>query len=156
MMNTIVNTVSIYSYHVILETIFFYFLKIYLFLTEGWLLYRILLFSVKHQHESAIGVHRSSSSWNSLSSPSPSHLSKLFELPDTYNKSLLAIYFAHDNVSFCVTLYIHLTLSSPLPMSISLFFIIHQYHHSRFHIYVCQYMIFIFLFLTYFILNNMV
>ena len=27
------------------------------FLTEGWLLYRILLFSAKLQHESAIGIH---------------------------------------------------------------------------------------------------
>ena len=155
-MNTIVNTVSVYSYHVVLETILFYFFKIYLFLTEGWLIYSILLLSVKHQHESAIGAHRPSSSCNSLSSPSPLHLSKLFELPDTYSKFLLAIYFAHDNVSFCVSLYIHLTLSSPPPMSLNLCSLIHQYHRSRFHIYMCQYMIFIFLFLTYFILYNMV
>ena len=35
--------------------IFLNFLKNY-FLIEGWLLYGILLFSVKYQHESAIGV----------------------------------------------------------------------------------------------------
>jgi len=34
---------------------------------------------------------------------------------------LVAIYFTHGNVSFRVTLSVHLTLSSPLPMSISLF-----------------------------------
>ena len=32
------------------------------FLIERYLLYRILLFSVKYQHESAIGVHMSSPS----------------------------------------------------------------------------------------------
>ena len=37
------------------------------------MLYRILLFSVKPQHESAIGIHMSPPFWNSLSSPSPSH-----------------------------------------------------------------------------------
>ena len=38
------------------RTLFF---LINLFLTEGQLLYRILLFSVKRQHESAIGIHMS-------------------------------------------------------------------------------------------------
>ena len=45
----------------------------------------------------------------------------LFEFPETYNKFPLAIYFTYGNVSFHVTLSIHLTLSSPLPMSISVF-----------------------------------
>ena len=45
----------------------------------------------------------------------------LFEFPESYSKVLLAIYFTYDNVSFHVTLSIPLTLSSPLPMSISLF-----------------------------------
>ena len=45
----------------------------------------------------------------------------LFEFPDTYSKFPLTIYFTYGNVSFHVTLSIHLTLSSPLPMSISLF-----------------------------------
>ena len=38
----------------------------------------------------------------------------------SYSKFLLAIYFTYGNVSFHVILSIHLTLSSPLPMSISL------------------------------------
>ena len=45
----------------------------------------------------------------------------LLEFPEPYSKFLLAIYFTDGNVSFHVTLSIHLTLSSPLPMSISLF-----------------------------------
>ena len=51
------------------------------FLIEGWLLYRILLFSVKPQHESAIGIHVSPPSWTSLPSPSPSHPSRLMQSP---------------------------------------------------------------------------
>ena len=45
----------------------------------------------------------------------------LFEFPEPYSKFLLAIHLTYSNVSFHVTLSIHLTLSSPLPMSISLF-----------------------------------
>ena len=45
----------------------------------------------------------------------------LFEFPEPYSKFPLAIYFTYDNISFHVTLSIHLTLSSPLPMSINLF-----------------------------------
>ena len=41
---------------------------------------------------------------------------------EPYSKFLLTIYFTHGYVSFHVTLSIHLSLSSPLPMSISLFF----------------------------------
>ena len=41
------------------------------------MLYRILLFSIKFQHESAIGIHMSPPSWASLPSPSPFHPSKL-------------------------------------------------------------------------------
>jgi len=64
--------------------------------------------------------------WISLSSPSPSHRSNidtelLFEFPERYNNFPSAIYFTYGDVSFHVTLYIHFTLSSPLPMSINLF-----------------------------------
>ena len=40
----------------------------------------------------------------------------LFEFPQSYSKFPLAIYFAYGNVSFHVTLSIHFTLSSPLPI----------------------------------------
>ena len=36
---------------------FFYLISNLFLLIEGWLLYRIVLVSVKHQHESAIGIH---------------------------------------------------------------------------------------------------
>ena len=45
----------------------------------------------------------------------------LFEFPETHSKLPLAIYFTYGNVSFHITLSIHLTLSSLLPMSMSLF-----------------------------------
>ena len=45
----------------------------------------------------------------------------LFEFPEPYSKFLLALCFTYGNVSFHVTLSIHLTLFSPLPMSICLF-----------------------------------
>ena len=45
----------------------------------------------------------------------------LFEFPEPYSNFPLAIYFTYGNVSFHVSLSIHLTLSSPLPMSVSLF-----------------------------------
>ena len=61
------------------ERINFFFLN--LFFIEGWLLYRILLFSVKPQHESAIGIHISPPFWTSLPSPSPSHPSRLIQSP---------------------------------------------------------------------------
>ena len=64
-------------YHVLFFFIIFY---IYFFI-EGWLLYRILLLSVKPQHESAIGLHVSTPFWTSLLSPTPSHPSRLIQKP---------------------------------------------------------------------------
>ena len=84
------------------------------------------MFSVKLQHESAIGIHISPPFGTSLPPPSPSHPSRLIQssclsfLSHTAN-SWLVIYFTYGNVSFHVTLSIQLTLSSPLPMSVSLF-----------------------------------
>ena len=84
-----------------------------------------MLFSVKPQHESAIHMHTFPPFWTSLSSPSPSHPSRLvqspFEFPEPYSKFPLAIYFTYGNISFHVTPSIHLTLSCPLPLSISRF-----------------------------------
>ena len=87
------------------------------------MLYRIFLFSVKSQHESAIGIHISPPFWTSLPSPSwPLYVATepLSEFPEPYIKFPLAIYFTYGNVSFHVTPSIHLTLSSPFPTSISL------------------------------------
>ena len=86
----------------------------------------------------------------------------LFEFLESYSKFPLAIYFIYGNVSFHVTLSIHLTLLSPLLMSISLFSVsispllpckqILQYHFSRLCIYELENSIY--LFLTHFTLYN--
>ena len=57
-------------------------------------------------------------SWTSLSSPTPSHPSRLshntrFELPASYSKFPLAIYFTYDNIYVCMLHSICLTLSFP-------------------------------------------
>ena len=75
---------------------------------------------------------------------------------------LLAIYFTYGNASFLVTLPIHLILSSPLPMSISLLsMFLHCCPGNKFFstifldsVYMHYSTILIFLFLTYFILYN--
>ena len=80
--------------------------KLYLFISiEGQLLHRILQASVKPQHESAIGIHISPPSWNSLPPPFPSHSSRLTQspfsqFPEPYSKFLMAIHFTHSSVSF--------------------------------------------------------
>ena len=58
-----------------------FFKKFVYFLIEGQLLYRSLLFSVKPEHESAIGIHISPPSWTSLPSPSLSYPSRLIQSP---------------------------------------------------------------------------
>ena len=57
------------------------FFKIYLFFNWRIIAYRILLFSFKPQHESAIGIHKSPPSWTFLQSPFPSHPSTLIQSP---------------------------------------------------------------------------
>ena len=61
------------------------------FLIAGSLLCRIWLFTVKSQHESAIGIHISPPSWTSLPPPSPSCPSRLIQSPclsflETYSR----------------------------------------------------------------------
>ena len=90
------------------------------------MLFNIVLASAICQHESAIGIHMSPPSWTSLTPPTPSHptgfsQSTGFELPESYNKFLLVIYFAYGNthVSMLLCLFI---LPSPSPtVPISLF-----------------------------------
>ena len=50
---------------------------IHLFLIKGQLFYNIVLVSSIHQHESAIGIHRSPPSWTSLPPPTPFNPSRL-------------------------------------------------------------------------------
>ena len=116
------------------------------------MLYRILLFSAKYQHEPAIGMHMSPPSWTSLPSPSPFHQSRLLQSPclsslsDTANSHWLSV--LHVVIRFpCYSLHTFHPLFLPphTAVSVSLFCIavssllpckwIHQYHLSRYHIY---------------------
>ena len=69
-------------------------LLIFIYLVFYW---RILLFSVKPQHEPAIGIHIFPPFWTSLPSPSPCHplgdTVPLFEFLEPHSKFPLAIYF---------------------------------------------------------------
>ena len=79
-----------------------------------------------------------------------------FELPASYSKFPLSILHIamYKRQCYFITLSIHHILSSP-PVSTSLFSMpvspllhwkyVHQYHHSRFHIYALIYSIFLFL-----------
>ena len=131
---------------------------IYFFNWRIKLLYRILLFSVKPQHESAIGIHIFPPFWTSLPSPSPSRPSRRIQSPCLrflrHSADSLAIYFTYGNVSFHVTLSIQITLSSPLPMPKSLFSMpvsplppcksVLQYNFSRSRICELEYNTFVF------------
>ena len=84
----------------------------------------------------------------------------LFEFPQPYSKFLLAISFTFGNVSFHVTLSIHLTVP-PLSQIYSLSLLLHCCTVSKFFstifldsIYMHENMIFISLFLTHFTLCN--
>ena len=133
------------------------------------MLYRILLFSVIPQHESAIGIHISSPFRTSLPSPCTSNPSRLiteplFELLEPQSKFPLAIYFTYGNVSFHVILHTSHPLvppTTPCPYICSLCLCLHCCLENKSistlfldSIYMCQYMIFLFLFLTYFTLYN--
>ena len=52
------------------------------FLIRGQLLYNIVMVFVTPQHESALAIHMSTSSWALLRPPSPSHPSGLSQSPD--------------------------------------------------------------------------
>ena len=129
----------------------------FFFLIEGYLLYRILLFSVIYQQESAIDTPMSPPSWISLLSSSQSHLSILLQSPCVSSLSHMANFhwlsIVHMLLCFHVSLSIYLTLSL-LPSSCVHLFSksvfplllckqIHQYHLSRFHIYTLVYDIYI-------------
>ena len=119
-----------------------------------------MLVSAIHQHESVIVIHMSPPSWTSLWPPTPSHPSRLsqstrFELPASYSKFPLAIYFTYVNVNVSVSLFLFIPPSPSPTAPTSLFSMsespllpckyVHQYHLSRF--YTCvnvQYLFFSF------------
>ena len=130
-----------------------------LFIIEGKLFYDVVLTSAVHQLESAIGVHVSPPSLNSLPPPTPSYPSGLsepqFAFPESLNKFPLVIYFTHcvvhASMLLCPFISPSLPPLTPLLGSISLFSMstspllpckkVHQYRLSRFHIYALIYYI---------------
>ena len=89
------------------------------------MLYRILLFSVKPQHESGIGIHIYPPVWTTFYLPPYPTLLGWYRAPVWVSWAIQQIpigyLFYIWYVSFHVTHSTQLTLSSPLPMSISLF-----------------------------------
>ena len=124
--------------------------------------YNVGLISVIHQHELTIGVHTSPPFWISLPPPAHSHPSKLLQspvwVPWVIQQIPIGCLFIY--VSVCASMlpspFISPFPSSPPPLSISLFSMslsplllckqVHQYHPSRFHIYVFIYDILFFFF----------
>ena len=74
-----------------------------------------LLFSVKHHHESGIGIHTSPLSWSSLPALSPSHPLGCYRAPVWVfwadSKVPLDICFTYGVVKFHISLSIHLTFT---------------------------------------------
>ena len=108
--------------HLLKKYIYIY---IYLFLTDWWLLYNIGLISAIHQCELTMGVLISPPSWTFLSPPTfPTPLvvtEPWSEIPESYSKFPLSIYFTYDSVyvSMLLSPFISPSLSSPQPWSIS-------------------------------------
>ena len=124
-----------------------------------------------HQHESTLGIHMSPPSWALLSLPAPpqSHPSRLsestgFEFPASCIELPLAIYFTYGNI--CVSMLFSQIKSHPLllPLCPKVFSLClcrlccpaHRLVSTIFldPIYRHLYMIFVFLFLTYFSIHT--
>ena len=94
------------------------------------MLYNIVLVSAIHQHESAIGIHMSSPSWNSLPPHrTPTHSSRLsqFELPVSHRKFLPAVCLIHGNAY----VYMLLSICHTTPFH-------HCVHKSAFYVWVSK------------------
>ena len=101
----------------------FYFLKLYLFIIDWWLLYNIGLISIIYQHELTIGVHMFPPSWIFLPPPTPPSCFRApVWVPESYSKFLLAIYFTYVSVYkafsflFLKNIYLSLTAITTLVM----------------------------------------
>ena len=123
--------------------------------------------SAIHQHESTVGIHPSFFNLPLISHPNPLLFvgtEHQFWFPVSYSKSPLAIYFTYANVYVSMLLSQIILLLSPqlCPKLFSLCLqspllpcrYVHQYHHSKLHMYAVIYNICFFFFPTYFTLYN--
>ena len=78
--------------------------------------YRIVLFSVKRQHELTIDIHMLTPFWTSLPFPAPSYATVPVEFSESYSKSPLRICLTYNivNISMVFSL---ITPVSPFPHS---------------------------------------
>ena len=139
--NLLLETHIVFPSFIILVFLIF----IFFFITGGKLLYNFVLVSVIKQHKSAIIIHVSPPSWTSLlildHTPPGLH-----RAPGCAPCFLPAIFVAHGSVYMSMVLSPFLSVSpspnvstSPFSTSESPLFPckkVHQYHFSRFHIYV--------------------
>ena len=117
------------------------------------IVYNIVLVSAMQQRE-PVGTHMLPPSWASLAPPIPSHPSTLsqnagFELPASYSKFPMAVYFTCSNAYVSVLLSQFIPSSPSFTVSTSLFSTsafpllpciqVPRYDFSRFHIYVLIY-----------------
>ena len=128
-----------------------------------------MLLSPTYQHESTVYTHMFPVSWSSLPPPIQSCTSRLsqstgFELPVSYNIFALYIYFTYSNVYVSVWFFQFVSPSSSPMMSSSLLSmsaspllsckLAHQYHLSKFQMYVLIYLFFIFWLTSLYIIDS--
>ena len=142
----------------------FYWHSFLFFFIFNWRIVTILFVSAIHQHGSAIGIHMSSPSWTSLPPPTPSDSSILSQSPGL--SSLSHTVNPHWRSILHMLVYVSMLLSPLVPPSPSYPphtcpLCLHLHCCKEFHqyifldsIYMHQYMIFVYLFLTYFTLHN--
>ena len=133
------------------------------------MIYSIVLLSPTYQHESTVYTHMFPVSWSSLPPPIQSCTSRLsqstgFELPVSYNIFPLYIYFTYSNVYVSVWFFQFVSPSSSPMMSSSLLSmsaspllsckLAHQYHLSKFQMYVLIYLFFIFWLTSLYIIDS--
>ena len=143
---------------------------VYIVFFFNWhIIYSIVMTSAIYQQESAIGIHVSPPSWTVLPPHSPPHLSRLsqitsFGFPPSHIELPLAIYLTYGNI--CVSMLFSQIKSHPLllPLCPKVFSLClcrlccpaHRLVSTIFldPIYRHLYMIFVFLFLTYFSIHT--
>ena len=112
----------------------------------NWIIiYSVVLVSAIYQHESTMDIHMSSFSWTSLTllggHSAQGWASRIMQqVPTRYLILHLAIYICFSATVSCPSLSFPCCVTSLISMSASLLLpckLVHLYHFSRLHIYVC-------------------